>query len=90
MLVNLSARGLRPLGPTSSVPFVVRVVGDPRPNPSSAEQDALLLRDIECPLPAGFRAYLLPAATEAPSSCFMAYCGKKGATLILEVQYLPY
>lgn len=67
MLVNLSARGLRPLGATSSVPFVVRVVGDPRPNPSSAEHDALLVRDIECPLPAGFRAYLLPAATEAPT-----------------------
>ncbi|MEO7328376.1 MAG: His-Xaa-Ser system radical SAM maturase HxsC [Minicystis sp.] len=58
MLLKLSARGLRPLGATSTTSFLVRVVEDTVPTASSAEHEALLLRDSNEGAPPGFRAYL--------------------------------
>lgn len=63
MLLKLSARGLRALGPTSAKPFIVRVVENPEPQVSSAENDALLVRGPDVGLPPGFRAYLLSHTT---------------------------
>lgn len=63
MLVKLSARGLRPVGPVSAGPFIVRVVDDATPSASSAEHDALLLRGPDSSVPPGFRAYLFGRAT---------------------------
>jgi His-Xaa-Ser system radical SAM maturase HxsC len=67
MLLKLSARGLKPAGLTSGAPFLVRVVDDATPSPSSAEHDALLLRDADAAAAPGFRAYLFSRAPSAVS-----------------------
>jgi His-Xaa-Ser system radical SAM maturase HxsC len=68
MLLKLSARGLRPLGTTSTSPFIVRVVEAAVPSASSAEDEALLVADPDRPLTPGFRAYLFRRATPAESA----------------------
>jgi His-Xaa-Ser system radical SAM maturase HxsC len=65
MLLKLSARGLKPLGPTSVEPFLVRIVDDATPSSSSADHDAILLRAPDAPVAPGFRAYLFGRATGA-------------------------
>jgi His-Xaa-Ser system radical SAM maturase HxsC len=66
MLLKLSARGLRSLGPTSTRPFIVRIVADATPSTSSADHDALLLREpADAALAPGFRAYLFGHMTSA-------------------------
>lgn len=67
MLLKLSARGLRPLGTTSSAPFIVRLVEDATPSVSSADHEALLLREPEAVPAPGFRAYLFGRVTSAAS-----------------------
>jgi His-Xaa-Ser system radical SAM maturase HxsC len=68
MLLKLSARGLRPLGATSSQPFIVRIAADAAPAAASAAHDALLLREPTDAAPApGFRSYLFGRMTSAAS-----------------------
>src|SRR5438270_10554852 len=70
MLVKLSARGLRPLSPTTGAAFVARLTEDPA-LPAAERGFSVLLAPggQDEALPAGFRAYLLRAPRDAGAHC---------------------
>ncbi|HET9621431.1 MAG TPA: His-Xaa-Ser system radical SAM maturase HxsC [Kofleriaceae bacterium] len=61
MLIKLGGRGLRALGPVSPRPFLGRISDQPGAN-------EIYLARAPGPLPAGFRAYLLPDVPAGPTA----------------------